>query len=205
MKRRILFGALTTSLLATLLGSASVGADGGSVRVPKAKPPIWNIFKEGTGKSVKWRTHRPNPRFAIYNASTPDDNTDDAVLDKETGLIYERFPSSNGSYFAADDACFDKKIGNRLGSRVPTVEELTNLVDLSQLPPTLPKGHPFLNVNPACYWSSTTNSGTAERTEIDGWCVDFSETSQDNPVRGVRKDSNFNIWCLRGGQGYDAY
>jgi hypothetical protein len=42
--------------------------------------PIWQITQHGTA----------NPRFAIYDPSTPGDNSDELVLDKETGLIWAR-------------------------------------------------------------------------------------------------------------------
>ena len=36
---------------------------------------------------VKWVDHAPNTRFAVYNAGTIDDKTDDFVLDNEAGLV----------------------------------------------------------------------------------------------------------------------
>lgn len=52
--------------------------------------PIWQITQHGTAKPVRWINHAPNPRFAIYDPSTPGDNSDELVLNKETGLIWAR-------------------------------------------------------------------------------------------------------------------
>lgn len=50
--------------------------------------PIWQITQDGNAPfSVNWVDHAPNPRFAIYDPGTPGDETDDLVLDKETGLV----------------------------------------------------------------------------------------------------------------------
>ena len=51
---------------------------------------IWKLFIDGTDTSVAWLDHKPNTRFAIYNAGTATNPNDDLVLDKETGLIWPR-------------------------------------------------------------------------------------------------------------------
>jgi hypothetical protein len=84
-----------------------------------------------------------------------------------------------------------------MGWRLPTIEELARLVDPSEGPPTLPKDHPFINVQSSDYWSSTT---VAEAT-TDAWRVNF--------YNGVVSDGNKNgtlyVWCVQGGQGHDGY
>jgi hypothetical protein len=40
--------------------------------------------------------------------------------------------------------------------RLPNVKELQSLIDFGNFNPALPTGHPFLNVQSARYWSSTT-------------------------------------------------
>jgi len=70
----------------------------------------------------------------------------EAVLDHETGLVWERSPDKKlGTWFEALHACALRKTGGRLGWRLPTAAELTSLIDPSvPLPgPTLPAGHPF--------------------------------------------------------------
>jgi len=103
-------------------------------------------MEDGTDKSVKWIDHSPNPRFAIYDSNTPTDEADDVVLDKETGLVWERAPSSGMmNWDTAVCNCYDKYLGGRKGWRLPTIEELTSFVDPNNNP-TLPVGHPFSNV-----------------------------------------------------------
>lgn len=87
--------------------------------------PIWQITQEGTAKSVNWVDHTPKPRFAIYDAGTPGDETDDVVLDKETGLVWERAPSSEEMnwIYAIVFYSYNKYLGGRKGWRLPTVAD----------------------------------------------------------------------------------
>src|SRR5207302_11260623 len=82
-----------------------------------------------------------------------------AVLDRETGLVWEQSPST--SIFTWENAqihCMSLNAGNRGGWHLPTVQELRSLVDPSQASPDLPAGHPFSNVQSSEYWSATTNA-----------------------------------------------
>jgi hypothetical protein len=81
----------------------------------------------------------------------------DAVLDRETGLVWARrqllaFNSQFNSvtrmnWSQANAACENLIVGRRLGWRLPSVAELQSLVDASRAPqqdvPMLPGGHPF--------------------------------------------------------------
>src|SRR5439155_24261267 len=40
--------------------------------------------------------------------------------------------------------------------RLPNLHELRSLIDYNLTIPALPEGHPFENVRPSLYWSSTT-------------------------------------------------
>jgi hypothetical protein len=123
----------------------------------------------------------------------------EAVLDRETGLVWERSPSaSECTWLSAQFHCINLVLGNRKGWRLPTIQELASLVDPTQSNPTLPIGHPFMNVLPYHYWSATTN---ADITSDEAWVVDFG----DGEVFGygkVRATFSF-AWCVRGGQGVD--
>ena len=129
----------------------------------------------------------------------------EAVLDKETGLVWEQSPTTatfpwTGSPTVLDalSHCYQLEVGGRKGWRVPSIEELASLVDALQGSPTtpaLPAGHPF-NVQPTTHWSSTTNASDATRA----WAVGFSTGTVFNPVKtGLRE-----VWCVRGGQGIDG-
>ena len=82
----------------------------------------------------------------------------DAVLDRETGLVWERKPSTqNMAWSNARLFCAQKAVGGRGGWRLPSFSELASLVDPSVTSnfPRIPKGHPFLDVRPDKYWSAT--------------------------------------------------
>jgi hypothetical protein len=168
--------------------------------------PIWKITKDGTATSVKWVDYAPNPRFAIYDSGTPEDIEDDIVLDKETGLVWERSPFGSGQMKWTDAIyyCYSKDVGGRLGWRLPTVEELASLVDRTQSYPSLPSGHPFDTdcttggcVGSNIYWSATTS---AYDTSL-AWYIYMGYGN----VYYYYKTCDYYVWCVRGGQGYDAY
>jgi hypothetical protein len=118
-----------------------------------------------------------------------------AVLDRETGLVWERSPSTSPVVWAgARFVCRDLTKGNRKGWRLPTVDELTTLVDPSVTNLALPPGHPFQNVQPNLYWSTTSvDAGFAASVDLF-----------DGNVFSLPKTSGSWVWCVRGGQGVDV-
>ena len=130
----------------------------------------------------------------------------EAVLDKETGLVWQRSPSSDAfNWGFAQYRCTDATTGNRAGWRLPTIQELMSLVDPSVPTPgiTLPAGHPFDNVATSFggptvfYWAITTSpffadgSGAYKMNFVFG-ALSLTTTSKDDAGRA---------WCVRGGQG----
>jgi uncharacterized protein DUF1566 len=119
-----------------------------------------------------------------------------AVLDRETGLVWEQSPSVTARIWAAAHAvCNNSTVGNRKGWRLPTVQELASLVDPTQSSPALPAGHPFTNVQSSFYWSATGlfSDGTV------GYDVNFVAGNVGLAVKGLSD----NVWCVRGRQGVD--
>jgi hypothetical protein len=122
-----------------------------------------------------------------------------AVLDKETGLVWEQSPStSTFPWHEAIGVCAFHEVGGRLGWHLPTIEELASLVDrLGTGPVSLPDGHPFANVQAFLYWSATTDVADARYA----WSVRF----EHGDVGNYSKAGNFFFaWCVRGGETYDA-
>jgi len=136
-----------------------------------------------------------------------------AVLDKETQLVWERFPADldgNGLVTSADwtevglasGVCFDKRLGGRMGWRLPSVTELSTLLDPNrQSPPFLPDGHPFVFclegalvtgcpplANPMNFWTNTSWNDTVTRWQVD-FLVDL--VSPSTPPFAL-------VWCVRG-------
>ena len=116
-----------------------------------------------------------------------------AVLDKETQLVWERYPSvAFNTWFEARPACLNLTVGRRKGWRLPTIAELASLVDPSvPFPgPTLPPGHPF-NFELGAYWSASTDASSP----ADAWLVAFDGGSVAPNPKAVLN----HVWCVRGG------
>ena len=128
-----------------------------------------------------------------------------AVLDRETGLVWERSPSAEPeTWFLATGACEPLSKGGRLGWRLPTIQELASLlvdpgvpVDPNFPGPTLPAGHPFSNVQSG-YWSATTVTNIPNAA----WLVNFGGIATG--VSLGLKTGTLPVWCVRGGQGVDT-
>jgi len=131
-----------------------------------------------------------------------------AVLDRETGLVWERSPeSTRRNLRQAASACHNKAVGGRKGWRLPTIAELSSLVDPGQADPALPAGHPFTNVQfnvpifQVVYWSSSSfpeevGAGVPPfPTTVDTEILSF----RDGAV-GVASSqaSSLLAWCVRG-------
>jgi hypothetical protein len=85
-----------------------------------------------------------------------------AILDQETQLVWERAPDTILYTFSSADParCVSKKIGGRLGWRLPTrVELMSLLVKNVSTSVKLPGSHPFVGLVPGPYW---TNDGLAK-------------------------------------------
>ena len=116
---------------------------------------------------------------------------DEAVLDKETGLVWAKNANIDGTktWLVAMGYCRDLIIAGRKGWRLPTVEELASLVDTTQNFPALPSGHPFDNVQSVTYWSSTPY----EYTTGYAWHVYV----YNGHVGGRPKDIASYVWPVR--------
>lgn len=124
------------------------------------------------------------------------------VLDKETGLVWEKSPNEpERTWVDAQLFCNIKTVGNRQGWRLPTVHELASLIDPSNPlgDPDLPVGHPFSNVQPSIYWSATTDAGDIGRA----WEVNFFFFPDAGRAESMVKSTPNFVWCVRGGLGAD--
>jgi hypothetical protein len=170
MTKRYLVAMITVAVMA-LIGQTAF-----------AKLPSWDIVNNNKG------------RFTVLNAFNKE-----AVLDKETGLVWEISPTATAvDWFDAHLACNTKAISNRMGWRVPTIQELTSLVDPSTTNPSLPANHPFQNVSGA-YWAATTDASN----NTSAWEVNFTT---GNVATLGKVNAVPAVWCVRGqaGSGVDA-
>lgn len=195
--------------LATSLPSQGVGSTASSSRATVTRllrDPVWPITIDGTATPVDW-VPATNPRFAVFDPSTPADETDDLVLDRETGLIWQRSPTGGSfTWWEARDEGFnhDTPYLKRKGWRLPAVEELTTLAH-SYVNPSLPAGHPFVNVESNSYWTSTSHylyypvtvnlsrTNYAHVVHFNNGAAGWEEKMETNPV-----------WLVRGGRGHDG-
>ncbi len=111
----------------------------------------------------------------------------EAVLDNETGLVWEKVidpgdTSTSGSYLR----CLNLSLGGRKGWRLPSVSELSSLVDPEQTNPALPPGHPFSSVKLSVYLTRTkigpttigVDLATGEILVQQSWCSPSAEMAQ---------------------------
>jgi hypothetical protein len=146
-----------------------------------------NAFPESWDKQI----NDPN-RFKVLGAFN-----NEAVLDKETGLLWQKVPIiSDRSWFAAWKFCQLSTTGNRAGWRLPTSEELRSLIDPQQSEPALPPGNPFTDVVTQSFWSASAGFAASNAIMVG---FQFGEIFEmDKTVLAA------NTWCVRGGSGYDT-
>ena len=122
-----------------------------------------------------------------------------AVLDQETGLVWEQSPSTALKVWGkAQVLCTQLVTGGRGGWRLPTVQELGSLVDLSVPGFSLPAGHPFANIQPFLYWSATTTASVPG----GAWFVRFD--NRTDYANNISQNATLQVWCVRGGRGAEA-
>ena len=137
---------------------------------------------------LAWHQTLPSEsRFTLVMA-------EEAVLDHETGLVWERTLSTEAqTWIQAKFTCASKTVGGRQGWRLPSFPELASLL-APAVPgfPKLPNGHPFNNVESVGYWSSTSFIPFPPASEEDAWMVFMSGNVSTN----LKLDLG-NVWCVR--------
>ena len=141
-------------------------------------------------KGVAWA----NQRFT--------DNQNGTVTDKLTGLIWLKKANAfdQKTWETALSDCNELKDrdhgltdGSKAGQwRLPNVRELCSLIDYGRDNPALPEDHPFDNVQPFHYWSSSTYSYNT----TFGWVVYLYDGSVDDDAKSL----DYYVWPVRGGQ-----
>ncbi len=144
-----------------------------------------------------WDTQINDPsRFQVLKQFN-----NEAVLDKETGLVWEQSPQTAGHLWipARFECVRHRTVGGRSGWRLPSVHELASLVDPSNEIPALPTGHPFTNVQAAFYWTATSVADLPR----DAWLVAFNNGLVGTffKISGVLNP----VWCVRGGGPLSVY
>lgn len=144
--------------------------------------------------SPSWsRALPPSERFVVLAAFN-----NEAVLDRNTGLVWERAPIRDGRHWAsAQYACLSATTGGQMGWRLPSISELTSLVDPGTTNPALPAGSPFDLGGRAFFWSATRR---ALFTDL-AWGVNI----RDGFVDDYEFSLSVSPWCVRGGTNSDEH
>ena len=148
-----------------------------------------------SGVTQNWdKVLRAAERFVILSAFS-----NEAVRDNETGLVRQRTPEAFARPWSeARTVCAERPVGSRFGWRLPSVHELLSLLDPTTNNPSLPAGHPFLNVQPSLYWSATTS---AEDPSL-AWFVGLYIANLSSPNS---KSQTYYYSCVRGGGTLSEY
>jgi hypothetical protein len=203
--KRFAFGVSAIAIIAGLLLIAVGGANGDNgnpveqilTKLDEILAKLNNAESGEANHTLRWDQNFSGAnRFTILAAFA-----NQAVLDKNTGLVWEQTPSSTSAVFQDSIyGCANKSVGGTKGWRLPAIAELASLVDSSvgTPAPTLPPGHPFINVQSAFYWSATTHAVTP----TTAWLVSFNTglLGSDNKSSGSRL-----AWCVRGPMNADTY
>ena len=136
-----------------------------------------------------WQEAHPAAnRFAIL----PDFNNE-AVLDTDTGLIWEIAPRPTAiTWNEARSTCFTRGTGGQKGWRLPTPIEMRSLVGpaVDSPIPNIPPGHPFMNIQPTSYWTVVPDSHQPAYAK-------YVDAFLGNVLSFVRIYT-FPAWCVRG-------
>ena len=139
--------------------------------------------------TLRWDTN--NPSASRFTLAFPG-----AVLDKNTGLVWEQAPDTGTDNWdnALQLICGQKAIGGTLGWRLPSVIELKSVQDPSLPAPFVPP-NVFSGIQSATYWSATTSDNDSGYDFSPfKWVVDFG----NGKVGRQPQASHYHAWCARG-------
>lgn len=149
---------------------------------------------------------------------------DAAVLDSETCLVWERSPDNTlFDWYGANRDCVRNHTGGRFGWHLPTVHQLTTLVEIDYTTDNfLPQGHPFIphynHITSSFggttqtyrwldYWTASTvqsQFGTSSAYRVHfSYIATYIDTTT-YVVSVATKKAKFMTWCVRNGQTYDS-
>lgn len=135
-----------------------------------------------------------NKRFKILSSFA-----DEAVLDKETQLVWMREPFGVTTWLNAKFICAGTKVGGRMGWRLPSLSEFTSVLDPNNFDPALSDNHPFIDVGSSIYWTATVSTGAGG---LAAWGV---SVVQGQVHFALSINTNRRIWCVRSSGPLSSY
>lgn len=141
------------------------------------------------------QTHPAAERFAILTGFM-----NEAVLDKDTNLIWELSPKpTRVTWNEARTTCITRSTGGQKGWRLPAPTEMRSLVGpaVDSPIPNIPPGHPFLNIQPTSYWTVVPEENQPSYARyVDAFLGN---------VLSFIKIYTYPVWCVRGPVKGDEY
>jgi len=200
MKKSLLFLFILTCIFSGLtsscahygdrVGTPNPDANESSLQFvsPKAGKTVIGLPK--TGQTATYHTGDdgdlkkgeawPDSRFTVNG---------DCITDNLTGLMWSKDANlldGTKTWQEALDYASNLTLCGHNDWRLPNRRELRSLTDHSKYAPALPAGHPFINVQPGAFWSSTTYANNTAAA----WFVDMRNGYLHN---SPKTDSHF-VW-----------
>lgn len=162
------------------------------------------IVCAGSGQDGAIQAGAPLPSRRFYLNGTPPFMLDGTITDTATGLIWSRNAnpaSASKTWQEALDYIKTLNSSNYLGAhdwRLPNINELNSLVDITQSKLALPVKNPFTNVNSKYYWSSSPSRllFPDSKTLSGAWVMYYGNHGEVSN-RGT-SDVSY-VWPVRGG------
>jgi uncharacterized protein DUF1566 len=184
-------------VVATVAAVLAASAVGGAALVPPRAAPSERAAPAAASKAESAPRARSWDRILPVSRRFVPALDGGAILDRETGLVWEQAPdTATVQWVNAPFVCYAKTVGGRKGWRLPAVEELSSLVDPNAASPALPPGHPFTGVQSDFYWTTTSIAGLFGEA--------YGLSMADGTLLDQMKSSQLHFWCVRGGLGYDG-
>lgn len=188
---------LRLSMMGTMLALAATQASAACIADPIQPVGAWTM---------------PTPSPGTARFETLQNLSCQAVLDRNTGLVWEQTPLPN--LYAWPDAiirCTTSMIGGVMGWRLPSVEELSTLVvsggtTMSGTTYGLPTGHPFGSAS-GTFWAASTL--VSDSTLAWYWTQPFFKpwlsistfppppVPWGTPLNVATKGTQNRAWCVR--------
>lgn len=174
-------------MLAVTLAVAAVACSSGG------SPDAGGVSKTCSGGACEWADWpMPNPPSSgLPNPASYDTSTPGVVLDRVTGLMWQRDVKGRYDWAAAKTYCTGLTLAGHSDWRLPTEVELFSLVDFTVAPPnpTLDAtAFPDTATEPM-FWSSLPASGG-----VAAWGVSF----QDGTADYQQVTNSQQVRCVRG-------
>jgi Protein of unknown function (DUF1566) len=169
------------------------------------------IVLPATGQQVSYAAGDDSSlhKGAAWSAATRfTDNQDGTITDDLTGLIWLQDVGCLGLAAwsnaltsvntLASGQCSLNDNSSAGTWRLPNLNELESLIDVSAANPALSANHPFQNVSPGIYWSSTSYYGGVSGSD-KAWTLRLSDGRYMNDTAANIKATSLNqVWAVKG-------